>query len=210
MIKSDTQTTLTASASPSTPGQAVTFRATVSATAPGAGTPTGTVAFKIDGNPAGTASLSGGAATITTSSLALGSHAVVATYNGDTRFNGSTSTTLTQPVAQYTIAGFFSPVPGSKWKPGQTVPVKIALTTAQGARTKACSGCTVMFQATKVGTAGQAIGPVSMKYDTGTQQYIYNWKLANKGVGLTDLRVYVTYPNSATLTAKTEQIKIAS
>src|SRR5206468_12439299 len=41
-----TSTTLTSSANPSVYGQAVTFTATVSASAPGAGTATGTVQFK--------------------------------------------------------------------------------------------------------------------------------------------------------------------
>ena len=39
----------------------------------------------------GTGTLSGGVATFSTSSLAIGSHTITAVYGGDTNFNGSTS-----------------------------------------------------------------------------------------------------------------------
>src|SRR5262249_12319049 len=44
--KDGTTTTMTSSPNPSSPGQAVTFTAAVSASAPGTGIPTGTVTFK--------------------------------------------------------------------------------------------------------------------------------------------------------------------
>jgi hypothetical protein len=83
-------TTLTSSANPSVFGQSVTFTATVAATAPGSGTPTGTVTFNDGASTIGTGTLSGGVATLTTSSLALGSHTITAVYTGDTDFAGST------------------------------------------------------------------------------------------------------------------------
>jgi hypothetical protein len=42
--------------------------------------------------------LSGGSASLTTSTLAVGSHSITATYSGDTNFTGSTSSLLTQTV----------------------------------------------------------------------------------------------------------------
>uniref|UniRef100_UPI00142899CB Ig-like domain-containing protein n=1 Tax=Streptomyces novaecaesareae TaxID=68244 RepID=UPI00142899CB len=77
---------------PSVFGQAKVLTATVTATAPGAGTPTGTVSF-FDGIVlVGTATLdAGGTATFTTSTLGVGIHALTAVYSGDTAFNGSTS-----------------------------------------------------------------------------------------------------------------------
>jgi subtilase family serine protease len=72
-----TTTTLTSSTSPSLPGQAVTFAATV--TSP-AGAPTGTVTFTSDVNALGTVGLSGGQATLTTSALPVGDHTIAATY----------------------------------------------------------------------------------------------------------------------------------
>src|SRR5207249_12223372 len=52
--------------SPSVYGQSVTFTATVTATAPGAGTPTGTATFKDGLTTIGTGTLAGGSATFST------------------------------------------------------------------------------------------------------------------------------------------------
>src|SRR5262249_29246032 len=71
--KANTTTTVTSDHNPSTPGQLVTFTATVSAVAPGSGTPTGTVTFKDGAATLGTGMLSGGTATFATSSLSTGS-----------------------------------------------------------------------------------------------------------------------------------------
>jgi subtilisin-like proprotein convertase family protein len=83
---------LVSSANPALPGADVTFTMTVSAVAPGDGTPNGTVTFKADGNILGTGSLSGGQAAFTTNNLAHGSHTVVAEYAGNANFGGSTNT----------------------------------------------------------------------------------------------------------------------
>jgi subtilisin-like proprotein convertase family protein len=79
------------SANPQLPGSNVTFTATISAVAPGAGTPTGTVNFRIDGGVLGSGTLSGGVATFTTNTLAHGSHTIVAEYAGDVNFTGTTN-----------------------------------------------------------------------------------------------------------------------
>jgi len=97
--KAGSTTAVTASPSPSTYGQSVTFTATVAAVAPAVGAPTGTVTFTIDGIAVGTINLSGGVATFSTTALVVGSRAVVVSYSGDTNFNASTSTpVLTQAV----------------------------------------------------------------------------------------------------------------
>jgi subtilisin family serine protease len=90
---SSTTTTVASSLNPSTFGQSVTFTATV---APSAAT--GTVTFSIDGTAQPPATLSGGTATFSTTSLAVGSHSITATYSGDSSFGGSTSSVLTQTV----------------------------------------------------------------------------------------------------------------
>ncbi|OLC79652.1 MAG: hypothetical protein AUH72_14140, partial [Acidobacteria bacterium 13_1_40CM_4_65_8] len=95
-----TTTSATSSANPSVFGQSVTFTATVSAVAPGAGTPTGTVTFKDASTTLGTGTLIGGTTTFTTSSLSVASHTVTAVYGGDTNFTTSTSPTVTQTVSQ--------------------------------------------------------------------------------------------------------------
>jgi len=90
-----TTTTLASSANPSSPGQAVTFTATVSSNGP---TPTGKVRF-LDGTTfLGTAQLSGGAAKLTKSKLAVGMHSISAKYLGDDACAKSTSSLLDQVV----------------------------------------------------------------------------------------------------------------
>ena len=86
---------LSSSAAPSVFGQAVSFSASVTAAAPGAGVPTGTVQFQINGNNfGGPVPVSGGTATSnTTTTLSASAYTINAIYSGDTNFNDSTSQT---------------------------------------------------------------------------------------------------------------------
>jgi hypothetical protein len=71
----------------------VTFTATASAVAPGAGTPTSTVDFRVDGVSVGASDLVGGSATVNQPfDLSIGAHSVQAVYSGDGNFLGSSST----------------------------------------------------------------------------------------------------------------------
>ncbi len=79
------------SANPSPTGSNVTFTATLTAVAPGAGTPSGAVNFRIDGIVLAAGVLSGGVAGFTTNNLPHGFHTVVAEYPGDSNFYGSTN-----------------------------------------------------------------------------------------------------------------------
>ena len=88
-----TTTVLAVSPNPVNFGQTVTLTATVSAAAPGAGTPTGTVTFLDGATAVGTGTLNGaGTASFSTSSLAASNHSVTASYGGDTNFTSSVST----------------------------------------------------------------------------------------------------------------------
>jgi hypothetical protein len=102
--KAITTTGVISSQNPSTYGQSVTFTATVMAVPPVAGTPTGTVQFKIDGSVFGSpVTLFGGSATSgATSALVAGNHTVSAVYSGDANFNSSTSSPLAQTVKKAT------------------------------------------------------------------------------------------------------------
>jgi hypothetical protein len=86
-----TTTAVSSSSNPSVFGQGVTFTATVTATPPGAGTPTGTVNFSIDGGPAIPVTLNGSgvATTSVISNLTVGNHSVAATYVATTNFASS-------------------------------------------------------------------------------------------------------------------------
>ncbi|WP_438452878.1 Ig-like domain repeat protein [Streptomyces asiaticus] len=88
-------TSLITSPDPSVAGEQVTFRARVSAAAPGAGSPTGTVTFDFgDGTPTATAPVSGGVATVTHSypTSAGSPFTVTASYSGSADFTPSTAT----------------------------------------------------------------------------------------------------------------------
>ncbi len=107
-----TTTSVFSSSSPSAVGQSVTFTARVSPTPAGNGIPTGTVTF-IDGTVSlGTSTLSVVnstlEATFTTSSLAIGSHSITASYSGDSNFLSSTSLSVTQTVGNTTSTGIAS------------------------------------------------------------------------------------------------------
>ncbi|MBI4886845.1 MAG: Ig-like domain repeat protein, partial [Acidobacteria bacterium] len=97
--RADTTTTVTSGPSPSAYGQSVTFTATVGVIAPGAGTPTGSVQFKDNGTPIGSAAtLSGGSASFSTTQLTVGTHTITADYNAGPDFNASSSGGVTQTV----------------------------------------------------------------------------------------------------------------
>jgi large repetitive protein len=93
--KATTTTTLASSQNPSNFGQSVTFTASVAPQF--SGTVKGSVTFYDGTTILKTASLSGGVAKFTTSTLVSGAHSITATYNGSTSFTGS-SASLTQTV----------------------------------------------------------------------------------------------------------------
>lgn len=113
---------VTSSANPALPGASVTFTMTLTTTAPGVGAAVGAVNFRIDGSIAGAGGLSGGVATYSTSTLAHGTHTVVAEYPGNSDFVGVTNTlspvqTINTPptaanttIARYAAAGVKIPI----------------------------------------------------------------------------------------------------
>jgi hypothetical protein len=81
-----------------------TIVATVSAVPPGAGTPSGTVTFSVDGSPVGSTSLVNGVATLTHTVPSGKTHNVAAVYSGSTDFtSSSTSTTRRDPTITATV-----------------------------------------------------------------------------------------------------------
>ncbi|QDZ13123.1 autotransporter domain-containing protein [Devosia ginsengisoli] len=86
---------IAASSPTSAPGQEVTFTATVSPA-----TASGTVTFLIDSVPQTPVAVAGGIATLRTSLLSDGSHAIISRYDGDTNHAGS----VTPPLAHTVLA----------------------------------------------------------------------------------------------------------
>jgi hypothetical protein len=99
---SSTSTGITASVNPLIAGQTLTLTASVTANG---GTPTGVVNFYNGGSLLGAGQVSAaGVATYSTSTLAVGSYSLTATYEGDTNNTGSTSTALALTVIQATTS----------------------------------------------------------------------------------------------------------
>jgi Bacterial Ig-like domain (group 3)/FG-GAP-like repeat len=105
---SGTVSTLTSSLNPAVVSQSITFTATLAAKVRGvSAVPTGTVSFLDGGASIGTASLNGGVATFTTSSLAAATHVISVIYGGDSNFHSSTSTVLSEvitPTPDFAVA----------------------------------------------------------------------------------------------------------
>jgi hypothetical protein len=106
VLRAQTSTVVISSANPAKSGQAVRFTALVSPVAPGAGQPSGTVTFTVNGAAIGSpVALSGGSATSTAfSSLSPGTYDIRATYSGDNHFVGS-SAALDQSTGQTVSQG---------------------------------------------------------------------------------------------------------
>ena len=92
ITKAASESTLVSLANPVLPGLPVTFSANVAALAPGGDTPSGSVQFIVDGADAqAPVILTGGYASVTTTTLPLGQHTVSAEYSGDANYLGTTA-----------------------------------------------------------------------------------------------------------------------
>jgi hypothetical protein len=113
--KANTATTIgTVTPEPSVVGQAYTVNVTVTAVAPGAGTPSGSVTVSDGTGGACTiAFLSGGAGSCALTSTSSGAKTLTASYGGDSNFNGSSGTKGHQvnPAATTTTIGTVTPEP---------------------------------------------------------------------------------------------------
>jgi MBG domain (YGX type)/Bacterial Ig-like domain (group 3) len=74
-------------------GQTAPYTVQVAPVSPGAGHPTGTVTFLVDGTPIGTVAVdpTTGQASLGTPAIGLGKHSVTASYSGDSNFQASQS-----------------------------------------------------------------------------------------------------------------------
>jgi hypothetical protein len=122
-------TVLSSSVNPSTYLQNVVFTATVSSSG---GVPDGNVTFQQNGTVIGTVNLnSNGVAVFNYSTLGVGSHNVIAKYNGSTDYDNSQSSTLSQVVnkSNTTTTLKLSPNPANI---NQTVTMTATVTSTNG------------------------------------------------------------------------------
>ena len=95
VVQATTQTTLVVAPNPAMVLTPITFTALV---AGNGGTPTGSVNFLVGGTVVGTSALSGGKATYTDSTLAVGAYSITAQYLGDTNDSTSVSAATSETV----------------------------------------------------------------------------------------------------------------
>jgi sugar lactone lactonase YvrE len=139
----NTQIALTASSNPATYAAPETFTATITSNG---GIATGTVTFTDGGVSIGTGTLNAsGVATLTTSTLAPGSHSIVANYAGDGKASASSSTPLTIVVKETTTV-----VLSSSANPALTLAPIVLTATVNNAGVGAATGTVTFTDGTTV------------------------------------------------------------
>lgn len=107
-------------------GEGVVLEATVVAPAPSTAAPVGSVTFAAGGTSLGTAPLSDGKATLTTTALPVGASAVTATFGGTSELTGSTSAVVQHSVGRATTTVSLTVDPSAP-VPGQPVALTAAV-----------------------------------------------------------------------------------
>jgi hypothetical protein len=203
-------TTLSSSVSPSILNQAVTFTATVRAASGATTLPTGPVDFldTTTGMDLGTASLVNGIATLTTSALGAGSHAIRARYAGDANFTFSLDT-LNQ-VVYYHFGGFLAPLStGVSYELGRAIPIKFTLADYSNAAVASLTAVKSLLVA-PVNSDGSLATPIvpastdekNLTYSGG--QYLFNWKTTGLTAGSYQVQLSLA---DGTTQIKTIQLK---
>ena len=153
-----TATSLASSANPSSPGQNVTFTATVSISGGGGVTPDGNVTFTDGATILGTVALDPtGTATYPTAFTTVGVHPITAMYNGDTakQIVGSTSSVVNQDVQGASNVTVVSSSPTSNYG----VSVTFTATVASVGTTPATGTVNFLDNGTQIGTGTLAGSP---------------------------------------------------
>jgi hypothetical protein len=152
---------------------AKSISATVAPVGPGAGTPTGSVTFSVGGKAVGSASLSGGIATLDSEVPAGAAHVVAASYGGDVDFTGSSASTSRSDPSITAQLSSSRPRSRDGW---YSTPVRVKFTcTAHGAAlTGACPSAVTLagngggqsvtrtITATDGGAATVVVSPISI------------------------------------------------
>jgi hypothetical protein len=166
-VREGTSTTLTSSPNPSSFGQTVLLSGHVSAADSSAGTPAGSISFSDGSNTLGSAVVdASGNASISTSGLTVGSHAIVATFNGVSGWQGSSSSPVQQTVQDATSSSISTSASPASY--GQSVTLTAAVTGAgTGAGTPTgtvtfSDGSTVVGTAAVDGTGHAALSTTSL------------------------------------------------
>ncbi|WP_433082319.1 Ig-like domain repeat protein [Dactylosporangium sp. CA-052675] len=171
--QADTTTAVTVTPDPSSLGESVEVCATVTATAPGSGTPKGEVNFSGPGGLNEDKVLDGaGQACVTTATLATGT--VTATYSGDKQFNGSIGTkSLTVDPATTKTTVSATPDPSTAGQPVQVCATVAVEAPASGSPTGTVTFTGAGLTDTVPLSSGEAC-TTSTSLATGTINAAYN------------------------------------
>ena len=166
-VKNTSAVTLTSSANPVLAGSPVTLTAVV-----GPSGATGVVQFFNGGSLLGSATLTGGQAQLTVSMLPAGTDSLIASYGGDTNYNGSTSPVLVETVKGNTsITLNASPNP-STYGTAVTLSASVTPSSATGF-VQFANGNTVLGSvALSGGTAKLSVTALPAGTDTLTASYL--------------------------------------
>jgi len=164
VTQAGTTVALTTSSGSITPGQSITLTATVASNT--TGTPTGLVDFLDGATVIGSGTLSGGAASLTTTSLSTGTtHQITARYNGDINFHSNSTTQSTQVVVVALDFTFTIPESTKTVTAGSSATYSLSMNPLYGSYPAA-----VTFTATglPVGTTAQ-FSPTQLAVNSGQQ-----------------------------------------
>jgi hypothetical protein len=192
---------LTSSANPATPGQSVTFTATVTPS-----DATGSVTFLNNGTSIGSSLVSGGVATFTTSTLPTGTNSVSASYGGDSRYAASTSPVLSEVVKtpSTTTTLTINPNP-SVYSAAVTLTATVTPSTATGS-VQFLNGATTLGSATLSGGQAQ-FSVTSLPVGANSLTAVYSGDANN--AGSTSAAVTQTVnkqPSTVTLTSSANPV----
>lgn len=127
VMTSATTTTLGSNLSNGPYGTPVTLTASIQPQAPAPATGTVTFTDTTNSTTLGTATVSGNSAQLSLTNLGVGSHAIVATYSGDSNCTGSSSASVTETITQATTTTAISATPMSS-SLGQSVTFTATIT----------------------------------------------------------------------------------
>ena len=133
--RASTRTLLEAESSTVEVGEGLTFDVDVEVQEPGGGTPGGSVDLLIEGDedadpPIASGELDAASLSVTVDDLPVGEHALVAVYQGDAGYEGSTSTPVTVTVQAQTVTSLVLDPDTDDVPFGQTVEASATVTTS--------------------------------------------------------------------------------
>jgi hypothetical protein len=204
-------TTLASSAATAILNQVVTLTATVQANGSSIA-PTGSVDFfdMTTNTDLGRVSLSGGVATLTTSTLPLGTQVIVAKYIGDATYLPSANT-VTESV-HYSFSGFLPPLSnGLTFASNRIIPIKFTLTDYNG-KAITSLGAVTSLQIQALDANGNPVGSPFNPTGAGGNglsntggQYVFNWQ--TKGLVAGSYQIVLTLADG---TANTRTLKLVA